>query len=331
MTEEEIIGFLEKFSFSSPEVIKGIGDDCAVVEAGDRWFLFTKDALVEGVHFSLAYFSPYFLGRKLAAVNLSDIAAMGGRPRFAFLTLALPRAPEKSFLEEFFKGLTEKLASYGALLLGGDTVRNPGHLFLDLALVGESPPGAVIFREGAQAGDLLFVSRALGASAAALELLSQGKSPPEAWLKAHLDPEPEIELGRILAEEGLARAMLDLSDGLLLDLARLCRANRVGAELYAEAIPLAVKPFPGLSRPPLAYALSGGEDFALLWATPPEKGRALEARLAALGRKVYLIGRLLPQEEEIWWHRPDGGRERLSPRGFDHFLEERRAMDDEEL
>ncbi len=321
MNEEEIIRFFETTAFSSPEVVKGVGDDCAVVNLGERWLLLTKDALVEGIHFSWSYFSAYFLGRKLAAVNLSDIAAMGGRPRFALLTLALPEAPERSFLEDFFQGLSERLASYGAILLGGDTVRQPSRALFDLALVGEAAPGAVVFREGARPGDLLFVSRPLGASAAALELLQSGQRPPEAWLKAHLDPEPEVELGLLLAEEGLAEALIDISDGLLLDLARLCRASKVGAELEESSIPQAVTPLRGLSHTPLEYALSGGEDFALLFAVRPEKERALQARLAAVKRQPYCIGRLLPQGEGLRLRRSDGQIEALSPQGFDHFSE----------
>ena len=317
MTEDEVIRFLERFLPSAPGLVQGPGDDCAVVDLGDRWWLLTADAMVEGVHFSLSYFTPYFLGRKLAAVNLSDVAAMGGQPRFALLTLAFPAPPEEDFLRDFLEGLTSKLAAYGAHLVGGDTVKGPA-LQGDLALIGEAAAGAVVFRQGARPGDLIFVSRPLGASAMALELFQKGEDPPEPLKRAHLDPEPEVELGRVLAEEALASAMLDVSDGLLKDLSRLCCASGVGAEVEEEAVPLAVDELPGLSRPLRDYALFGGEDFALLFTVPREKERALRSRLASLSRKPHRLGRIVPGEK-LLLRRADGAAEEVSPEGFDHF------------
>ena len=316
MTEQEILSFLERFLPQPPgQLVKGVGDDCAVVEEGERALLLTVDAMIEGVHFDLAYFSPLFLGRKLAAVNLSDVAAMGGEPRFALLTLGLPRGPEKAFLEEFFRGLSARLREFGAYLVGGDCVRSR-EICLSLSLLGEAPRGEVVFRQGARPGDWLFVSRPLGASAMALERLQEGRSVPESLLKAHLDPDPEITLGRALAQEGLVSAMMDVSDGLLLDLARLCQASQVGAELFAEGIPLPAVEI-ALSRPPLDYALAGGEDFALLFSVPPEKEETLRALARRLGRQVFKVGRCLA--EKGLFLRQHNQRSPLAPEGFDHF------------
>ena len=314
MTEEELLALLaRKLTPHAREVICGVGDDCAVLEAGDHWLLLTVDTLVEEVHFSWRYFTPYELGRKLAAVNLSDIAAMGGRPTFALLSLSAPRLEEEE-TKALFEGVLSRLSPFGAELIGGDVTRSPEGWVLSLTLLGRTAKGAAVFRNGANPGDLVFVSRPLGASAAALALWQKGIEPPADLKKAHLDPEPEVELGLLLAENGLASAMIDVSDGLLLDLNRLCEASGVGAELEVEKIPLAQ----GLTDLPLddpyALALSGGEDFALLFTVPEEKARILE-RLSP--KPLYQVGRIIPQKGLFLLKR--GQRKKVSPRGFDHF------------
>ncbi len=299
MTEEEFLKYVSRYHSKGSPVVRTEEEDCAVWEE-DGFRLFTADAMVEGVHFRWAYFSPYALGWKLAAVNLSDIAAMGGTPQGALLILGWPRVPEKSLIEEFYRGLTEGLSRFGAGLLGGDTVKSPV-FWAGLFLFGRAT--RPIFRQGAQPGDLIYVSRPLGASAAALRWFEEGKDPPEALKKAHLFPEPEVELGRRLAEAGLVSAMIDISDGLLLDLSRLCRASGVGAEL--ENIPVAE----GATE---EEALSGGEDYALLFAAPPGKEKDL---FRAIGdRPLYPLGHLTQKAGLISFRgRP------ISARGFDHF------------
>ncbi|WP_457755774.1 thiamine-phosphate kinase [Thermodesulfatator indicus] len=316
MTEEEILAFFRKKSKPvHREVICGIGDDCAVISRGSFWELLTTDTMVENVHFDFAYFDPYFVGRKLAAVNLSDIAAMGGEPAYALLNLSVPGISERE-LPLFWEGITTKLANYGAEVIGGDVTRNPERWHLTLTLIGHAPSGGVIFRQGARPGDLIFVSRPLGASAGALELWQKGFEPPESLKRAHLDPEPEIRLGKVLAQENLASAMMDISDGLLLDLARLCRANSLGAEIEAEKIPVheALNEV-SLSQEPIFYALSGGEDFALLFTVPPEKERFLRLKLGS--QRLFQIGYII--EEQIIYLIKNGQKEKVSPSGFDHF------------
>jgi thiamine-monophosphate kinase len=208
---------------------------------------------------------------------------------------------------------------FEARLVGGDTVRSPGGLFLNLALVGEAASGKTVFRHGAKPGDLIFVSRPLGASSAGLELLQKGVHSPEPLIMAHLDPEPEVILGRSLAEKGLPSAMMDVSDGLALDLSRLCEASGVGAILEEEKIPVAAEILEAaLSRDPLWYALSGGEDFALLFTVPRKEAEGVKAVFSALGRKAYPIGEITASPG-ILLKQPDGKTSPLSPQGFDHF------------
>lgn len=301
MTEEEFLRQVAPYLSRDPRAVRTAEEDCAVwKEPGGAFLLFTADALVEGVHFKRAYFSPYALGRKLSAVNLSDIAAMGGAPEGALLVLGFSQEPEKEFVDQFYKGLTEELSRFGAGLLGGDTVKSPV-LWAALFLFGRAEQP--VFRQGARPGDLIFVSRPLGASAAALRWFSERKEPPEALKKAHLFPEPEVELGRFLAQNGLATAMIDVSDGLLLDLHRLCRASGVGAELYE--IPIAE----GATE---KEALAGGEDYALLFTVPQEKAKALKE--FSEKRPLFHLGRILPSPERLLYRgRP------LAPQGFDHF------------
>ncbi|WP_022852911.1 thiamine-phosphate kinase [Thermodesulfatator atlanticus] len=314
MTEEEILRLLrQKLIPQHREVICGVGDDCAVLESDSFWELITTDTMVEGVHFDFAYFSPYELGRKLAVVNLSDIAAMGGEPFCALLNLSLPRAVRPE-IESFFQGLKERLAEFGAELIGGDITRNKCGWHLSLTIMGKAPKGGVVFRKGAKEGDLLYVSRALGGAAAALELFQKGIEPPPSLKKAHVDPDPEIELGKMLARNGLASAMMDISDGLLLDLARLCEANNLGAELYASKIPVfqELENLP-LEKDPLHYALSGGEDFALLFSVPPQR----EKLLNICKRTLFCIGRLISEKGLFLIGEKE--RKEVSPQGFDHF------------
>lgn len=320
MTEEQLLQYLAQ-NLPRERLIAGVGDDCAVVEEEGQWLLLTTDAMIEGIHFELSYFSPAYLARKLAAINLSDIAAMGGRPKYALLTIGFPAPPQEDFVKAFFQALNERLAEFGAQLVGGDTVRSPSGLFLNLVLIGTTAPGKTIFRNRAKVGDLVFVSRPLGAASAGLEQLQKGLFEPKALVEAHLDPTPEIELGSRLAEAGLPSAMMDISDGLAIDLARLCKASGVGAEIHEEKIPLMQEIYQTkLSRPALWYALAGGEDFALLFTLPPEREKDLWTLFSSLGRKPFKIGHIIPETNNVvYLLHQDGAKEEISSLGFDHF------------
>lgn len=307
-------------------VLKGIGDDCAVLrQDGRRLQVLTVDTLLESVHFDRGWHPPELLGRKAAAVNLSDIAAMGATPRFALLSLGVPAALADQWLDGFLAGFLEALAAAEVVLVGGDTVQSGGALSLSVTVGGEVDEEEVLYRSGAQAGDLIWVSGPLGDAAAGLALCREGTEADDpAWqqlVKAHLDPEPECLLGPLLAASGYLHAMMDLSDGIATDLAHLCAASGVGAEIVAEQLPLsaplraAAVHFRCLA---LDWVLKGGEDYRLLFTAPAGATLALERLVAEqLGREIFCVGRIV---EGSGVSLCDGSSRRdISYQGYDHF------------
>ncbi|MHB8835402.1 MAG: thiamine-phosphate kinase [Candidatus Methylomirabilia bacterium] len=310
-----------------PAVVIGPGDDAAVVQPprGGR-LLLTSDLLAEGVHFRRSWARPADLGWKLAAVNASDIAAMGGRPLWALLSLALPPGLDRSFTTELARGLRSAARVFGFTLVGGDTCASAAGIFLSLTLAGAAGP-RLLTRDGAQPGDLIFVTGHLGASTLGLAALERhGAAPLPAPLRLcarrHLHPEPRMPFGAALARTGLAHAALDVSDGISRDLGRLCAASRVGAEIWADRLPVLSSTSRAarlLDRDPTAAALHGGEEYELLFTTSPRE----ESRVAALGKRLGLrvtaIGRMLPRRDGVSVIGADGKRSPLLPRGWEHF------------
>jgi thiamine-monophosphate kinase len=321
-----IAALAEGFGPSPPEVILGIGDDCAALDLGGRdYFLWTVDTLVEGVHFDPAYISLRQLGRRSLAVNLSDIAAMGGAPAYALLSLGWPPARQLSQALELGQGLAELAAECGVAVIGGDTVASPHGIMVTVSVLGRVAKDEMFTRSGAKMGDQIFVTGALGEAAAGLEILRrQLRMAPELaepLLKAHLEPAPQLAAGRLLARERLASAAIDLSDGPATDLFHICRASGVGAKLEAATIPISAGVAAvarELKLDPLELALKGGEDYQLLFTAHPGQ----EERLARLFRQAGLtppvrLGAIVAGGE-VTLARP-AGEEIISGAGFDHF------------
>ncbi|MFN3921186.1 MAG: thiamine-phosphate kinase [Caldimicrobium sp.] len=310
MTEKEWIKYLKKFLYEKDPVFAAHNEDCSVVKISkNKYFLYTTDALVEGIHFDLRFTDFYSLGYKLAASNLSDIAAMGGTPKWALLTMGSPKPPEKDWIDPFMKALTKLLKKYKARLIGGDTVKSPFYFF-NLALTGET--NLPLLRSGAKEGDLVFVSKRLGGSAAFLRYIKNTplEKIPAHLKKSYLQPEPEIALGKKLRK--IAHAVIDISDGLLLDLYRICEASRVSAELEEEKIPL--------SKGALLHeALSGGEDYALLFTISEEKKEKLFQISKKLKKTLFYIGKITRGKHKIFLKTKEGVRKELTPSGYDHF------------
>jgi thiamine-monophosphate kinase len=325
-------GIIAKLSegmvFHPRGVVAGVGDDCAVVEAGgDRVWLVTTDLLFEGVHFLFESATPEEVGHKALAVNLSDIAAMGGEPRHAFLSLALTASLDEKFLEGFRSGFERLAKRHNVNLLGGDLSRSKNELGISVTVVGEAEADQVLYRKGARAGDRVYVTGTLGDSAAGLErLLLHGVSGSKAALeRAHLTPEPRVAEGRFLAQSGAVTSCIDLSDGLATDLGHIARLSGAGALLRESDLPFS-KEFrseTGEDRQrALRLALGGGEDYQLCFTVDPERAQDLEQDYhRSFGDHIHSIGGIISEMEGVWL---DEGKEepRQLPPGHDHFREE---------
>jgi thiamine-monophosphate kinase len=316
----------QRFGPPPEEVILGIGDDCAAIRGhGGDVLLWTVDTLVEGVHFDLDYTPLEKLGWKALAVNLSDIAAMGGEPRHALLSLGWPPRRDRAGALALADGLARAARQYGVAIIGGDTVASPGGLALTLTLTGTVPASLMLKRSGARVGDLVWVTGVLGDSAAGLEVLKRGLTLDltlrETLVEAHLAPRPQLAAGRLLAREGLATALIDVSDGIATDLAHLCLASAVGARLRAESVPIsgALRAAAALlGRDPLQYALSGGEDYQLLFTSPPELASALENAFVRAGLPAPRpLGEIIAGQGVLMV--TAAGEQDISMQGYDHF------------
>jgi len=294
----------------------GIGDDCAVLrllKGCDS--LITTDFTLEGIHFRRDWHPAESVGHRCLARGLSDIAAMGGEPIAAFLSLALPRDLPQSWVGRFVRSLVSLGEKYGTPLSGGDTAESPDGILADIIVVGAVPKGKAVLRSGARMGDRIFVTGELGGSAAAVV---QMRSRPKKSLNPrdygrHFYPEPRIEVGRILCDRGLASAMIDTSDGLSSDLAHICEESGVGAELDAGLIPRARVGKPA-REVDLDLALHGGEDYELLFTVPP--GKRVPRQIAGIA--LTQIGQVT-RARGIFVNNPAGVVHELHPRGWEHF------------
>lgn len=305
-----------------PGLRLGIGDDAALFDlAPGETNVVTTDLLVEDVHFRLRTTTAFDLGHKALAVNLSDLAAMGARPLAAFVSLALPPTLPLAFVDDFYAGLRALAKKTGTAIGGGDLSESPGPLFINLTLCGALDPAQALLRSGAKPGAGLWVLGPLGLSRAGLFALEGGHKAPQALLDAHLRPLPLLAAGRALAESGLCQAAMDVSDGLVGDLGKLCAASGLGAEIELARLPVPPVLAHFCAKHALDardYVLHGGEDYALLLALSPtlESGRLPRFLKGAtrLGRFVEGGGVVLLDAF---------GKRRRAGEGYDHFAKAR--------
>ena len=326
LSEDAIIALARRLGAGAgPRPVVGIGDDAAVLAAPRRaQLLLTTDLLTEGVHFLRRRAPARLVGRKALAVNLSDIAAMGGVPLSAVVSLGLPRDTGAAYTRALLAGIADRARRHGVAIVGGDTCAAE-RLFVNIALLGAVEPGRAVRRSGAKPGDGIYVTGRLGASAAGLAValgrVRRGSAAARRTaLRAHLDPDPRVQFGRALGLSGLATAMIDLSDGLSRDLPRLLAASHAGAIVSGATIP--VHPAAGaiLGRDAgLRAALAGGEDYELLFTARPEWEGLLAGLVRRLRLPVTRVGTVRPAREGIRLLTAAGRYQPLPPAAFEHF------------
>ena len=332
--EFALIRTLERrFARRTPGVVHGIGDDAAVITtSAPTWWHLTTDLLAEGIHFDMTSATPESVGYRAAMANLSDIAAMGAVPRYLLISLAIPKTWTRSRLHQLYTGLMKAGRLYNVALIGGDTSASKAGLFLSITLVGTTSRRRALFRHGARVGDHIYVSGTLGDSLAGLQLLMSGTT-PQRWksklsrshrqflLRRHSHPTARVSEGQWLNERRLASAAIDLSDGLSGDLRHLCEASRVGAEVELDKIPIspACRAYARtIEVSPIRLALTGGEDYELLFTTSPRDCEKIKRQAGSRGYRITRVGTIRAQRFGIQMT-SDGRTQPMPVTSYEHF------------
>jgi thiamine-monophosphate kinase len=323
----------QRYGSTSPRLVRGIGDDAAVIASSpNRDYLLTTDLLTEGIHFNLRTATLIDIGFRAAAANLSDIAAMGGIPEYFLVSLAVPRGATVRQVEQLYDGMMAACRTHRVELIGGDTSASKGGWFVNIMLIGSAEPGSALLRSGARVGDDLYVTGTLGDSRAGLHMLEQPRGMTQArsvrpahrryLMRRHLRPTARIHEGRWLLKAGWATSAIDLSDGLSGDLRHLCAESGVGAVIELAALPIssACRQYAlSVKQDPPVLALAGGEDYELLF-TVPARQRTRFARASAQRQfRMTRVGRMTPTKEGLRMMLPDGRYRPLSVSSYEHF------------
>jgi len=312
-----------------------MGDDCAVYSGmAGKYQLISTDALIENVHFRLSTTKPELLGRKALSVNISDIAAMGGTPHLALVTIGIPKTLPVKFLDGLYKGINEVCHEHKIEIAGGDTTASPRHLFINITIIGEVSKKKLVTRSGARPGDKIFVTGNPGESALGLKLLN---FPRRQWkgdkkfqkkmIQAHLDPVPRlVESQKLVNSKARITSMIDISDGLAQDLLHICKAGNVGAVIREEWLPQSpeLEHLTSLNKLKIMeYILSGGEDYELLFTLKSEDVRKITSLFNNAKTPVTLIGEMTDHPQKVVLLKNDGKTVSLKKLfGFDHFRPE---------
>ncbi len=328
-----------RFARRTPLLVQGIGDDAAVIAASPKtWWHLTTDLLAEGVHFDLSTATPESVGYRAAMANLSDIAAMGAVPHYLLTSLAIPKTFSSTRIYALYEGLMKACRLHGVRLIGGDTSASKAGVFLSITLIGITPERRALFRHGARVGDRIYVTGTLGDSLAGLQLLSRshGRTPrstrsPSAGLREshrqflvnrHLRPTARLAEGQWLNKARLATAAIDLSDGLSGDLRHICEESQVGAELDLGTLPIspACRAYAERHRmPAFQLALTGGEDYELLFTVSSKNQSAVERQARTHGYRVTCIGTIRRQRFGIQMTSGDGRMRPVPMTSYEHF------------
>ncbi len=302
-------------------VVVGIGDDAAVLRFSARdHVVVTTDSLVEGRHFRRGWLTPREMGWRLAAANLSDIAAMGAEPKFALVSLVLPRAVSSKQAEAIQRGAVEHLGRFGASVVGGNVTSTDGPLVLDMTLIGTCARGAA-WKRRARKGDAIVVAGTIGSAAAGVAALKKGKSGAAAVIRAYKRPTARVDVARVLSGNAAVHGAIDISDGLSSDLIHICEASGVGCEVDAVALPIprTVRAFCSARRiDPVRFALHAGEDYALLLSVAPQRAKEVCRTIRNAGAPAAVIG-IFTGSAGVYGILEKGRVHSFRAQGWDHF------------
>ena len=316
-TEFDFINYIKK-----THGLKRVGDDCVVLPKDTETdLLITADLLMEDIDFRLSWTIPEMLGKKALAVSVSDIAAMGGVPKFSTVSLGVPKDLwEQGFVEAFYEGWLESAKDYGVELVGGDISRSPDKVAIDSVVIGEVGRGKAILRSTARAGQKIAVTGSLGGAAGGLQLLEKGSrldhglaTDVRNLINRQLVPTPRSELGLRLQRDTIASAMIDVSDGLLSDLSHVCDSSGVGARIYGDKVPVDRSLILAGFDESTAFdlALNGGEDLELLFTCDEKTISALDSTFTVIGEVTSSVGVIELNVNGKW--------QKIEPKGYRHF------------
>jgi len=324
----------ENITLDKESVIVGVGDDVAVIKTkSEKYSLLTCDVLIEGTHFKRETITPYQLGKKAIAINVSDIAAKGGIPNQALISIGLTKDTKVKYVEEIYRGIKEEAKKFNIDIVGGNTALSKDKIFVDIFLIGEIEPEFLLLRSGSKTGDKILVTGNLGDSSVGLEIIEN----PDIKFKdiklekryknnlkiAHLNPCPRLVEGRIITKSRLAHSMMDISDGLSGDLAKICEESNVGALIWEKKIPISKETLTfakSIKKSPLNFALHGGEDYELLLTSPPENANLIIQKIQGETKtKVTEIGEIKDKEFGIKIVKTGGSIKPLKIYGWNHF------------
>ncbi len=323
--EFKLIDIISRQVSPTASVIKGIGDDAAVIKIGkSRCLVVTTDILTENIHFRTEFTTPYLLGKKTMAVNLSDIAAMGATPLYYLVCLTIPSHTSTSFVRNLYKGMNYTAKQYGTCLVGGDTSSSTTKISISVTLIGTAKSKNIIYRNNAKKGDLIFITGSPGDSSLGLMMLekSNGRIKKNNLVKKHLDPVPRVKAGLEIARQKIASSMIDISDGLAADLKHILEQSQSGAVINLSQLPLS----PSYRKNVSAYtnqfyypALCGGEDYELLFTVSPEKKQSAEKLAEKTGIPITCIGEITSCSAGLVILDENGKKFTLKRSGYTHF------------
>jgi thiamine-monophosphate kinase len=291
ISENKLISKIRKFEDKSSKVLRGIGDDGATVSLSGGPYVLVQDAMVEHVHFKFSFVDPYYVGKKAVYVNISDILSMGALPLYFLVTIGISPSIVSKDITRLYRGMRQAAREFGAIMIGGDTTESKNDFFIDVSMIGKLITKSYLGRDKAKEGDLIAVTGSLGESAYGLHLFLEGKSSKglKRFVRRYASPKPPYPVWKEIVKHDITRSMMDISDGLLIDLGRMMTESRKGAVIHLERLPI----------PPLLrkenkeiLALSGGEDYQLLFTFPRSKLEKVQ-RIIAQGHPISIIGEVI--------------------------------------